>query len=61
MNGVEFYNELNDIADYYALNLRAVFISSKEETRQECLDAGGLDFIDVPFEPDSVVHKINKI
>ena len=38
-----FYNELNEIADHYALNFRAVFISSKEETRQECLDAGGLD------------------
>ena len=61
MNGVEFYNELNEIADHYALNLRAVFISSKEETKQECLDAGGLDFIDVPFEPDSVIYKINKI
>ena len=61
MNGVEFYNELNEIAEHYALNLKAVFISSKEETRQECLDAGGLDFIDVPFEPKEVINKINKL
>ena len=33
MNGVEFYNELNEIADHYALNLRAVFISSKWEKK----------------------------
>ena len=38
-----------------------MFISSKEETRQECLDAGGLDFIDVPFEPKEVINKINKL
>ena len=49
------------MADYYALNLRAVFISSKEETKQECLDAGGLDFIDVPFEPVEVIKRIRKI
>ena len=61
MNGVEFYKKLNEMADYYALNLRAVFISSKEETKQECLDAGGLDFIDVPFEPKDVISRINKI
>ncbi|MDC0587257.1 response regulator [bacterium] len=60
MNGVEFYKKLNEMADYYALNLRAVFISSKEETKQECLDAGGLDFIDVPFEPVEVIKRIRK-
>ena len=49
------------MADHYVLNLRAVFISSKEETKQECLDAGGLDFIDVPFEPKDVISRINKI
>ena len=61
MNGVEFYKKLNEMADYYALNVRAVFISSKEETKQECLDAGGLDFIDVPFEPVEVIKRIRKI
>ena len=61
MNGVEFYKKLNEMADYYALNLRAVFISSKEETKQECLDVGGLDFIDVPFEPVEVIKRIRKI
>ena len=61
MNGVEFYKKLNEMADYYVLNLRAVFISSKEETKQECLDAGGLDFIDVPFEPVEVIKRIRKV
>jgi len=61
MNGVEFYKKLNEMADDYVLNLRAVFISSKEETKQECLDVGGLDFIDVPFEPDNVIKRISKI
>ena len=60
MNGVEFYKKLNEMADHYVLNLRAVFISSKEETKQECLDAGGLDFIDVPFEPVVVIKRIRK-
>lgn len=61
MNGVEFYKKLNEMADYSALNLRAVFISSREETKQECLDAGGLDFIDVPFEPVEVIKRIRKV
>ena len=61
MNGVEFYKKLNEMADDYVLNLRAVFISSMEETKQECLDAGGLDFIDVPFEPVEVIKRIRKI
>ena len=61
MNGVEFYKKLNEMADYYALNLRAVFISSREETKQECLDAGGLDFIDVPFDSKDVVARIQKV
>ena len=61
MNGVEFYKKLNEMADDYVLNLRAVFISSMEETKQECLDAGGLDFIDVPFEPVEVIKRIRKV
>ena len=61
MNGVEFYKKLNEMADHYVLNLRAVFISSKYETEEECMKAGGLDFIRVPFEPVEVIKKIRKI
>ena len=61
MNGIEFYKKLNEMADHYVLNLKAVFISSKQEKRQECLDAGGLDFIDVPFERVEVIKRIRKI
>jgi DNA-binding response OmpR family regulator len=61
MNGVEFYKKLNEMADDCVLYLRAVFISSKEETKQECLDAGGLDFIDMPFEPVEVIKRIRKV
>ena len=60
LNGVEFYKKLKETTDYYKLDLKAVFISSKEEKRQECLDAGGLDFIDVPFEPKDVISRIKK-
>ena len=60
MNGVEFYKQLKETTDYYKLDLKAVFISSKYETEKECLDAGGLDFIRVPFETENVIARIQK-
>ncbi|MAE31026.1 MAG: hypothetical protein CMO43_05460 [Verrucomicrobiales bacterium] len=60
MNGVEFYKQLKETTDYYKLDLKAVFISSKYETEKECLDAGGLDFIRVPFESNKVVEVMLK-
>ena len=56
LNGVEFYQKLKEITDYYKLDLKAVFISSKYETEEECREVGGLDFIRVPFESDKVVE-----
>ena len=60
MNGVEFYRKLKETADYYKLDLKAVFISSKYETEKECLEAGGLDFIRVPFETENVIARMQK-
>ena len=61
MNGVEFYKKLKETTDYYKLDLKAVFISSKYETEKECLEAGGLDFIRVPFETENVIARMQKI
>ena len=61
MNGVEFYKQLKETTDYYKLDLKAVFISSKYETEKECLDVGGLDFIRVPFDTKDVIARIQKI
>ena len=60
LNGVEFYEKLKETADYYKLDLKAVFISSKYETEEECREVGGLDFIRVPFETDKVVETMLK-
>ena len=56
INGVEFYQKLKETTDYYKLDLKAVFISSKYETEEECREVGGLNFIRVPFESDKVVE-----
>ena len=34
LNGVEFYKKLKETTDYYKLDLKAVFISSKYETEE---------------------------
>lgn len=60
LNGVEFYQKLKEKTDYYKLDLKAVFISSKYETEEECREVGGLDFIRVPFETDKVVETMLK-
>ena len=60
LNGVEFYQKLKETTDYYKLDLKAVFISSKSETEEECREVGGLDFIHVPFEADKVVETMLK-
>ena len=60
LNGVEFYQKLQETTDYYKLDLKAVFISSKYETEEECREVGGLDFIRCPFEPDNVVETMLK-
>ena len=60
LNGVEFYKKLKEETDYYKLDLKAVFISSKYETEEECREVGGLDFIRVPFETDRVVETMLK-
>ena len=60
LNGVEFYQKLQETTDYYKLDLKAVFISSKYETEEECREVGGLDFIRVPFESDKVVETMLK-
>ena len=60
LNGVEFYQKLQETTDYYKLDLKAVFISSKYETEAECREVGGLDFIRVPFESDKVVETMLK-
>ena len=56
LNGVEFYQKLQETTDYYKLDLKAVFISSKPEVEQECREVGGLDFIHLPFESKKVVE-----
>ena len=60
LNGVEFYQKLKETTDYYKLNLKAVFISSKYETEKECREVGGLDFIQVPYEPKQLVGTVLK-
>ena len=56
LNGVEFYKELKERIDSYSLIPKAVFISSKYETEEECREVGGLDFIRCPFESNKVVE-----
>ena len=60
LNGVEFYKKLQETTDYYKLDLKAVFISSKYETEEECREVGGLDFIRCPFDSDKVVETMLK-
>ena len=60
LNGVEFYQKLQETTDYYKLDLKAVFISSKPEVEQECREVGGLDFIHLPFESKKVVETMLK-
>ena len=60
LNGVEFYQKLQETTDYYKLDLKAVFISSKYETEEECREVGGLDFIRVPFKSDKVLETMLK-
>ena len=60
LNGVEFYKKLKETTDYYKLDLKAVFISSKYETEDECREVGALDFIRVPYEKDKIVETMIK-
>ena len=57
---VESQQKLKETTDYYKLDLKAVFISSKYETEEECREVGGLDFIRCPFESDKVVETMLK-
>ena len=60
LNGVEFYKELKERIDSYSLSPKAIFISSKYETEEECREVGGLDFISCPYEPKEVLELITK-
>ena len=60
LNGVEFYKQLKETTDYHKLDVKAVFITSKYETEDECREVGGLDFIRVPFDSKDVLARIKK-
>ena len=59
-NFAQIRQKLQETTDYYKLDLKAVFISSKYETEAECREVGGLDFIRVPFESDKVLETMLK-
>ena len=63
-------NQSNSVYSIYQQNVQKYFESISKNTPQffqatthfqeECMKAGGLDFIRVPFEPKNVIPRIKK-